>query len=478
VKLIIAFMLMTELLATCAPPYNRPDASVPSVYRGGQPTAASSPGPSMGDLGWWQLYEDPVLLKLVATAISQNYDVNIAYQRIQQAQAQYTIAAANLYPSVNAALGAPYNKTNGALPPGAPSSTFNPNGLLTLSYEVDLFGKVSSQTQAARANALASEFAQEAVMTALVSSVATLYFQLLELDAEMRIAQDNLGSRQKSLDLVRARLEGGVGTLQDVRQAEQLVDGAAAAIPLTRNAIEQTENMLSILLGNYPNAIPRGLDLRSQIAMPDVPNTGLPSELLERRPDIRASEEQLIAANAQIGVAKALLFPQITIGASAGGGSAQYNGLWFGQGYLSLLPQLMQQIFNAGALRANVAAAQAAKQQAVLSYLQAIHQAVSDVSNSLVQYKEYRVYTKEQSDLTAAADDSTRLAQMRYEGGVTSYLEVLDSETRSFTAEIELAQAELNERLALVNLYAALGGGWQAPPPQQAPAQPTPPAQQ
>jgi multidrug efflux system outer membrane protein len=466
VKLALIALIFTQLLATCAPPYQRPDAAVPSVYRDGDPAATAL---SIGDLGWWQLYQDPVLLKLLATAVEQNYDVAIAYQRVQEAQAQYTIVASNLYPSVNAALGAPYSKTNGRLPPGTPAQTFAPNGLLTLSYELDFFGKNQSAAQAARANALASEFGRESVMTALVSSVATLYFQLRELDVELRIAQSNLDNRRKSLALVKARDEGGVGTLQDVRQAEQLVDGAAGAIPLIESAATQTENMIGILLGNYPGSIPRGLELRDQIAMPEVPATGLPSQLLERRPDIRAAEEQLIAANAQIGVAKALLFPQISIGASAGAGSAQVAGLWFGQGYLSIVPALLQQIFNAGAARANVAQSQAAKEAAVLAYVQSIHQGFADVSDGLVSYKQDRAFTKEQTDLTAAAIDSTRLAQMRYEGGVTSYLEVLDSETRSFAAEIDLAQAELNERLALVHLYAALGGGWQ-PEPSPGPA--------
>lgn len=461
-KLALIGLIVVQLLATCAPPYVRPDAQLPSTYRGAQP--AASPGPSLGDVGWWQLYQDPVLLNLIATALAQNTNVNIAYQRIQQAQAQYTIAAAKLYPNLNANLTAPYNKTNGNVGPNGVTQTFNPNGLLALQYQIDLFGGLRDATQAARASELATEFAQEAVITTLVGAVATAYFQLLELDSEEQIAQSNLTSRQKNFDLVKARFDAGVATLQDVRQAQQLVDGAAAAIPVARASIAKTENVLSILLGNYPNAIPRGAKLQDQIAMPDVPNTGLPSELLERRPDIRQSEEQLISANAQIGVAKSLLFPQVTINASGGGGSSQINGLWLGQGYLSILPQLVQQIFNAGAARANVANAQATKQQAVLNYIQTIQQAVSDVSTYLAQYQQGRIYTKEQADLTAAAVDSTRLAELRYEGGVTSYLEVLDSQTRSFTAEIDLAQAELAERLALVNLYTALGGGWQTPP--------------
>jgi multidrug efflux system outer membrane protein len=298
-------------------------------------------------------------------------------------------------------------------------------------------------------------------MAAVVASTASLYFQILELDNELAIARANLAVRRQSLDLVRARLYGGVGTLQDVRQAEQLVAQAQAAIPQIQRATAQAENALSVLLGGYPAPVPRGLPLRAQVAMPLVPAAGLPSELLERRPDIRASEESLIAANAQIGVARSLLFPQITLQAAAGAGTVQTAYLSLGQGYISILPQLVQQIFNAGAARAAVGQAQAAKEAAVLSYIQSVHQGFSDVSDALVDYDKDREITVASAENEFASLDSARLANLRFEGGVTSYLEVLDSQTRAFSAEVQLSQAELSERLDIVDLYQALGGGWQ-----------------
>ncbi len=458
-KLALIGLILMQVLATCAPDYSRPDAALPPVYRDQPPAAATQA--SLGDLGWWQLFKDPQLLALLRTAVAQNQDINVAAQRVQEAQAQLTITAANLYPNVNAVFSAQYSQTNGQRSLITPKSTFSPNGLLALSYEFDFFGKYRSATAAARAQSLQATYAQETVMAAVVASTASLYFQILELDNELAIARANLAVRRQSLDLVRARLYGGVGTLQDVRQAEQLVAQAQAAIPQIQRATAQAENALSVLLGGYPAPVPRGLPLRAQVAMPLVPAAGLPSELLERRPDIRASEESLIAANAQIGVARSLLFPQITLQAAAGAGTVQTAYLSLGQGYISILPQLVQQIFNAGAARAAVGQAQAAKEAAVLSYIQSVHQGFSDVSDALVDYDKDREITVASAENEFASLDSARLANLRFEGGVTSYLEVLDSQTRAFSAEVQLSQAELSERLDIVDLYQALGGGWQ-----------------
>lgn len=473
-KFIAAGILAAQLLATCAgPPYQRPDAALPPVF----PDATASPASSesMGDLGWWQVFQDPVLQQLLRTAVAQNQDVLVAAQRIQQAEAQLTIAGAGRFPQINAVLSAPYQRTNGQLPVTTPRSTFAPNGLLTLSYEVDLFGKVSSATAAARATLLQSEFARETVLSTIVSSVATLYFQLRELDGELVVTQQTLTARQASLDLVSARLTGGIGTLQDVRQAQELVAQVQAAIPQLRSGIRQTENAIAVLIGGYPHSIARGYGLQRQIAMPGVPATGVPSSLIERRPDIKASEAALIAANAQIGEARALLFPQFTISASAGVVSAQAvtQGIGsvipsgvktYGEGIVSIVPQIVQQIFNAGAARANVGLNEAGKEAATLQYIETIHQDVEDVSNALVSYDEGRKNETAQTAETAAAVDATRLASLRYESGVTSYLEVLVSETQSYAAEISLIQSRYNEREALIQLYKALGGGWQPEP--------------
>ncbi len=474
-KLAILGLLIVQLVSTCAPAYHRPDAAEPPAYRDQQP--GSQMVPPMGALGWWEVFQDPELRSLIGAAVAHNYDVQIAAQRVQQAQAEYTIIAADRYPQINALFSAQYQQTNGQQIPLSPRSTFTPNGLLTLQYEVDLFGKVRSETAVAAAQVLQTEFARETVTSTVVASVATLYFQLRELDEEMKIAQSTLIARKESLALVEARLEGGIGTLQDVRQAQELVAQTAAAIPVIQRTIGQTEDALSILVGKYPGAVPRGLPLQEQIAMPEVPAAGLPSTLLEQRPDIRGAEQGLIAANAQIGVARSLLFPQFTISAAAGAGSTQIDRVilgtaTYGQGFVSILPQIVQQIFNAGALRANVAQSEAAKEAAVLQYVQSIHQAFGDVSDALIAYDKNRQYTIEQAAYAAAAIDATRLANLRFEGGVTSYLEVLVSDTQAYSAEIGLAQATLDERLALVQLYKATGGGWQ-PEPQPAPSTPT-----
>ncbi len=472
-KLVIAWVLAIQLLATCAPPYQRPDAVLPPVYPDAIGTPASTA--SMGDLGWWDVFQDPQLQKLLRTAVAQNQDVLIAAQRVQQAQAQLTIVGSGRFPQINAVLSAPYQRTNGTVPPGTARSTFVPNGLLTLSYEVDLFGRVSSATAAARATVLQTEFARETVLSTLVASVATLYFQLLELDSELDISRRTLTARQASLDLVTARYTGGIATLQDVRQSQELVAQVQAAIPQLQSAIGQTENGIAILIGGYPHAIARGYGLSRQIALPATPSTGLPASLIERRPDIKAAEAALIAANAQIGEARALLFPQFTIAASAGAASAQAvtaGGLripamvsTYGEGFISIIPQIVQQIFNAGAVRANVGFTEAGKEAATLQYILTIHQDVGDVSNALIAYDNGRAAAVAQTAATAAAVDATRLALLRYEGGVTSYLEVLVSETQSYGAELALVQARYNERQALIQLYKALGGGWQPEPP-------------
>ena len=465
-KLLAIAIVVIQLVGSCAPNYQRPNAQVPPEYRD---EGAATNVPSLGDLGWWQVYDDPQLRSLIRVAIAQNTDVLIAEQRIQQAQAELTIVGSQRYPNINLVGVAPYTKNNsGELPAFTSRESFTPAGLLTLSYEFDLFGKIANQTKAAQAQALSTEFAKQTVMTTLVGSVASLYFQILELDDELKITQETLAARKQSLALNVAKLQGGIGTVQEVLQSTQLVAEAEGLIPEIESARTQAENALSILLGGYPHEIPRGLPLNKQISMPDVPPAGLPASLLEHRPDIRSAEERLIASNAEIGVARALLFPQFSVTASAGAGSTQIDNFWIAGGVISIMPQLVQQIFNAGAAHANVGKAEAAKEEALLQYIESIHNAYSDVSDSLVAYKDDRRYAVDQAVVAAAAVESLDYANMRYDAGVTSYLEVLDSQTRSYAAQISLVQAELKTRLDLVQLYKALGGGWQPEPPASA----------
>ncbi|HYK36713.1 efflux transporter outer membrane subunit [Alloacidobacterium sp.] len=454
----IALMLLTG--CTVGPNYKRPQINAPDAYRGLDPNAPPQTTASIADEKWWTVFDDQQLQALIHKAISQNYDVRIAATRVLQAQAQLGITRADQFPSIYGGASAsnlrlPQTKT-------IPATNTSANQLnLSLAWELDFWGKYRRATESARANLLATEWGQKAVIWSLVSNIASAYFQLLELDAEMQISRNTLASRKESLRLVEIRATGGTTSMLDVRQSEQLVYGAAANIPALERSIEQQENLISILIGDNPEPITRGKTLLEIHFPPTVP-AGLPSSLLERRPDIQSAEQQLIAANAQIGVAKAAYFPDISLTAIAGYQSTALTNLFTGPaGFWSFGGQLTQPIFTAGKLRANVRLTEAQQQEAVLFYQQSIQQAFREVSDSLIGYRKDQEYRAQQELLTTAAQDTVRLANVRYNGGVTSYLEVLDSDTRYFNAQISLAQAELNERVALVQLYNSLGGGWQ-----------------
>ena len=308
---------------------------------------------------------------------------------------------------------------------------------------------------------LASDWARQEVNATLVTNVATAYFQLRELDLELDIAKSELASRNESLDLTKTLEEHGINSILDVRQAEQLVYTAAAEIADLERRIAQQEDLLSILLGNNPAAITRGLELTAQPHAPSVP-AGLPSALLERRPDIRQSEQQLVAANAQIGVARAAYFPDISLTAAPGLQSSALQTLFNGSsGLWTFAGQISQPIFTAGKIRSGVRLAEAQQQEAVLTYQQTIQGAFRDVSDALIAYQQNQEFRAQQELLSHSAEDAAHLSGQRYEAGTTNYLEVLTNETNYLTAELGLAQARLNELLALVQIYKALGGGWQ-----------------
>ena len=448
------------LLSSCAvgPKYKRPTTAVPDSYRGATPDQHA--GTALGEEKWWAVFEDPGLQSLVREALTQNYDVRIAAERVLQAQAALGITRADQFPTITGGLSAfneRFPKTR--VTPEFETSPIQAN--LSLAWELDFWGKFRRATEAARANLLANEWAHRAVISTLVSNVAAAYFQLLELDAEMQISKSALTSRQESLRLVEIRAKGGNTSLMDVRQSEQLVYTAAAAIPDLERRTEQQENFISILVGRNPGPITRGKPLLEQVVPPTVP-AGLPSTLLARRPDIQSAEQQLIAANARIGVARAAYFPQITITATGGYQSPALTDLFTGpSGLWSFGGQLIQPIFTAGRIRSNVRLTESQQREAVLFYQQSIQQAFREVADALVAYRKQQEFRQQEELLTAAAEDATRLANTRYRGGVTSYLEVLDSDTRYFDAQLGLAQAQLSERIALVQVYSALGGGWQ-----------------
>jgi len=457
-----SWIVLVIFLAGCAvgPNYKRPQVAVPDVYRGLSPDADKTSTASLGDEKWWTLFQDEQLQSLVRTALADNYDVRIAAARILQAQAVLGITRADQFPTITGGAAAanerlPRTKT---FPPFETSAN---SVNLSMFWELDFWGKYRRATEAARAQLLSSEWGKRAVITSLVRSVASAYFQLRELDLEMEISRHALASRQDSLRLVKIRAAGGVTSMLDVRQSEQLVYDAAGNIPDLERRIEQQENFISILIGKNPQAIPRGKTLLENSFPPVVP-AGLPSSLLERRADIQAAEQSLVAANARIGVAKAAYFPQITLTATAGYQSSALTSLFTGPaGTWNFGGQLLQPIFEGGRLKSGVRLAEAQKEELLLAYQQAIQEAFREVSDALIGYRKDQEFREQQDLLTRSAQDATALSQSRYSGGVTSYLEVLDSDTRYFAAQLTLAQAQLNERLSLVQLYGALGGGWQ-----------------
>jgi len=448
---------------TVGPDYHRPPVSAPATFRGIEPGVP--PGPqTLVDLAWWEYYQDPVLQSLIGTAIAENYDLRVAVARIIDARAQVTIARSFQFPELSGSSSAIYSRVEGGLGTLQFRDTFQPVGSLDLSYEVDFWGRYRRGTEAARADLLSTEESRRFIITALVSDVAAAYVQLRSLDLELAVARDTLASRRESLRLVTMREEGGVAALIDVRQAEILVAGALQVIPDTERQIEQTENAIAILLGHSPEPIPRSLPLGQLPSFPSVP-PGVPSELLERRPDVRQAEALLAAATARIGVAKSDYFPRVFLTGSAGVGGLMINGSWFGpQGLFAIGPSLTVPIFNSGRVGAGVTSAEARAQAALDQYQQTILQAFRDVSDSLVEAKKRREFRIDQEALLVAAEDTTRLANIRYLGGVSSYLEVLDSDRQRFEAALNLVRAVRDERLAAVRLYKSVGGGWQDVP--------------
>ena len=434
---------------------------LPNAYRGA--TEVSMPAPSVGDLAWWELFQDPALQELIRAALAANHDLQIAVTRILQAESQVTVARSQLFPTVNADVAAPYARFTGAQgnrPPIVPREAFAPLGGASVSWELDLWGRLRRATESARADLLATEEARRGVETTLVAQVAQAYFDLRSLDAVLEISRGTLRSRRQSLDLIQARYEHGLSQLMDVRQTEALVQEAARTVPDVERRIEQTENAINLLLAKSPGPEPRGRMLVEQITIPAAP-AGVPSDLLTRRPDIRQAEAQMIAANAQIGAAKAQLFPTVMITGFAGGGGAVVSGQTFGPfGLFQAAPTITIPIFNAGRLVAQVDLAEARTREAVIRYQQAIDGAVSEVADALVEVRKREEVRQEQAKLVAALQDASQLAGTRYTGGVTNYLEVLDTETRLFGSELTLVQAQLDNAVAVIQLYRSLGGGW------------------
>ncbi|MGI4829292.1 MAG: efflux transporter outer membrane subunit [Janthinobacterium lividum] len=444
------------------PKYTRPAAPVPPAFRGADDAAVSSdPKGSLGDQQWSEVFREPELQALIRTALENNFDLRIAAERILEQQAQVKITRSQQFPQISVGgtgVGAEFPDSLGSdIQSPLTLGSYN----LSASWTPDFWGIYRKQTQAARDQLLAQTWAQRAVRLSLVQQVASTYFQLRELDQQLAIARQTEQTRQNSVDLTRTLETGGAAPLSDLRQAEQLLYTATSQIPQLEQQIQQNENGLQLLLGKNPGPVAH-TDPNALAPPPENLPVGLPSQLLERRPDIQQAEAQLRAANAQVGVARAQFFPQLTISASGGLGGSTFANLFNTSGQTVYgYGTLAQPLFEGGKLRGQLQLSERQKQEMVLDYQKAIATAFHDVSNALIAVQKQRVARVEQQKLVAAAQDATRLARIRYRGGATAYLEVLTTDTNLFSAQLNLASAQQSEAITLVQLYSALGGGWQ-----------------
>ncbi len=461
----MAAMMSSSLVAGCSvgPNYHRPVVQPPTAFRDlSENPQVQAQTASYADLPWWQVFQDTQLQELIRTALKQNYDLQLATERINAGRAQVAVTRSALFPQLQG---------NGDFSGGKEHNFQTKSNFLLLTadaaFQLDFFGKLRRATEASRAELLATQDARQTVILTLVSDVASAYFALLQLDLQLQITRETVKSQEDSVKLTNLRVEHGVATKLDVLQAQQVLDSANAQIPDLERQIAQEENAISILLGNYPQAVPRGRPLVEQPLPPEVP-PGMPSSLIERRPDIREAEQVLVAANAEIGVAKAQFFPQIALTGSGGGSfgrSSAFSGLMASQvGIWSYGAQVSQPIFTGGALRGNLRIAESQHQQALISYRQTIQRAFGDVSDALIGYEKFHQVRVRQEDTVKDLQESVRLSEMRYKGGTTTYLEVLDGQRSLFSAELTLAGARGTEYQSLVQLYRALGGGWQQQP--------------
>lgn len=465
-KRLVVALLLTSLITpyAFAQSNRRPQVQTPTIYRGDTATQANQQ--SLADLKWFELFRDEKLQLLIRDALSNNYDVRQAVARIDAARANLGLTRSEQFPQIVAS-GDVINQRqsrSSAFDLPAPikrDRSFGSILLNLLTFEIDIWGRLRKQTAAARADLLATEEAHRAVITTLISDVATAYFSLRELDFELDISRRTLMSREESLRLIRLRQQRGVATMLEVRQAEELVYDATEVIPALEQGIEQTENFLSFLTGRNPGGIERGLSLTEHQPPPTVP-PGLPSDLLERRPDIRSAENSLVAANYRIEVAKKEYFPRISLTAFLGFESGQLTSLFNGsRSVWTLAGQVTQPIFTGGRLKSNVRLTQAERDFLLIDYQQTVQGAFREVSDSLIGYRKSREIREQRELLVNTLRDRSRLSYLRYTGGVATLLDALDADRELFEAERSLAVARRDELLSVVRLYRALGGGWQ-----------------
>ena len=452
-RLPIAALLLLAL-AGCevGPNYKRPAVDVPGQHRGMAPDVSGQP---FGEMQWQTVFSDDVLQGLIKEALANNYDMRIAATRILEAGASLGVTRANQLPALSGSFGVQNQRS--AAYPGSP--TFDSAGL-QLSYMVDFWGQYRRATEAARANLVASEYARRLVQTTLIAGIATAYFQLRSLDSQLDFSKQSVVADQESLRINTINFKGGEYALTDVYQSQLLVQQAQLEVITVQQSIEQTENQLSILLGRNPGPIARGLALVDEPHLSEVP-AGLPSTILERRPDVRQAEEALVAANANVGVAKAAYFPQIPLTASFGAQSTALTSFLQGPAtFWAIGGQIAQPLYQGGRITSQYRLAWAQRDDAELTYKQTVQQAFADVSNGLIGYRQARQYRIKLQEQTKTYEETSRLANLRFKGGATSFLEVLTTQQQYFTAELQTTQAWYTELQNYVELYQALGGGW------------------
>ena len=462
-KLVVALLLAVGFLNGCklGPNYRKPPVPIPNVYHGaGASQNVQAQAGSFADLPWWEVFQDPVLQDLIRMTLEHNYDLQLATERINAARAQLTITRSAEFPQITAnGVGTNEHVLGGGFPDRAKFGTYSADA----TFQLDLFGRLRRATEAARAQLLSTEWAQKTEILTLVSDVASDYFQLLSVDLQLQVTRETVTTQQDAVKLTQLRVDHGVATRLDVLQAQQVLDIANAQIPELERQIGQLENAISILLGDYPHSIQRGRPLTDQPMPPEVP-AGLPSSLLARRPDISQAEQNLIAANAEIGVAKAAFFPQFALTASGGG--ANGTASVFGGAPTSNLvtwaygANFTQPIFEGGQLRGNLRLANSQQRQQLIAYQASIQGAFRDVSDALIAYDKFHGVRVAQEITVHDLQETVNTSLERYRGGITTYLEVLDAQRSLYSAELTLAQDRGNEYQSLVQLYKALGGGW------------------
>lgn len=474
----LIFIIVFSLFSGCAlgPDYERPNIEEPAEFR--EQLASETSEESLANIEWWDLFLDPHLQSLIRSALVENKDLRLAASRVREARSQYSIARTDLLPQINGNTSLQRNQTSGAVARqfgigvGSGSNREGPTtsqwkATLDLSFEIDLWGKFRRATEAAQAELLGKEWAQRTVALTLVSDIAQAYFDLQELDLELNIAKLTLKTRQDSLEIIRLRKLMGRSSTLDIRRADQEVARAQAVIPDLERQIGQKENQLSILVGHNPMTIVRGSSLSDQTLPPEVP-AGLPSALLERRPDILEAEHQLVAANAKIGVAKAAFFPQISLTGNFGAQSLEFSDLFIGSSRIwSLGPAITVPIFNAGRNRANLEVSKAQQEQALITYEQTIQQAFREVEDALILHQKTREIRSAEERLVEVSREARHLAQLEYLNGQATYLDVLVAQRELFNAEIALVQTQRDQLIAVVQVYKAIGGGWPQEPTGQ-----------